>query len=263
MSDTDIRGRFVWYELMTTDVKAAEAFYTKVVGWGLQTYQGAGTPYVTWMRGKEGVGGLMELPEEARKMGAPPNWMAYVGVPSVDSAVIQATQAGARVLVPAQDIPTVGRFAVLADPHGAVLAVFTPGSDAPGRDTAPQVGEFSWHELVTTDHAAALAFYSALFGWESTGTSDMGPMGIYQMFGRKGRTLGGMFNKPADMPAPPHWLLYVRVKDVRMAAELVKALGGQVLMGPVEVPGEDWIVQCLDPQGAVFALHERKAPVAG
>jgi hypothetical protein len=70
--------------------------------------------------------------------------------------------------------------------------------------------------------------------------------------------LGGMFNKTPEMPAPPHWLYYVRVDDVdRVAGEVPKA-GGTVLNGPMDVPGGDRIAQCMDPQGAAFAIHHTK-----
>ncbi|NJL29787.1 MAG: VOC family protein [Thermoanaerobaculia bacterium] len=117
------------------------------------------------------------------------------------------------------------------------------------------MGEFSWNELATTDHEAAFAFYHELFGWQKLTAFDMGPHGIYQLYGRTELPLGGMFNKTADQPGPPCWLYYIRVEDVHASAEQVKKLGGQILMDPMEVPGGDWIVPCMDPQGAAFALH--------
>jgi predicted enzyme related to lactoylglutathione lyase len=257
MTDVDIRGRFLWHELMTTDPAKAQEFYTKVIGWGLQTWNDLGSPYVMFTRDETGLAGIMELPDDAKKMGAPPHWLAYIGTPTVDEAVRQATSLGAKTYVPATDIPTVGRFAVLGDPQGAIFAVFAPAS-ATSPEAAAGGREFSWHELATTDCAAAFAFYRALFSWEKTGEFDMGPMGMYQMYGRGGKTLGGMFNKPATMKAPPNWLGYVRVGDIRKGAEAVKANGGQVINGPMEVPGGDWILQALDPQGAAFALHQKK-----
>ena len=209
-------------------------------------------------RGGVPIGGSMQLPDEAAKMGAPSHWIAYIGTPDVDETTAQALETGARTYVAPQDIPQVGRFAVLADAQGATIAFFTPSNEQPPSHE-PEIGDMSWHELVTTDPGAAFDSYQALTGWEKTGEHDMGPMGVYLMFGREGVTLGGMFKKPADMPAPPHWLLYVRVPDINAGAADVKANGGQVLHGPVEVPGGDWIVQCMDPQGAVFALHQRKA----
>jgi predicted enzyme related to lactoylglutathione lyase len=119
------------------------------------------------------------------------------------------------------------------------------------------VGEISWHELTTTDHAKAYDFYQKLFGWEKTSAMDMWEMGEYQMYGRGEETLGGMWTKPADLPMPPNWLYYIRVANVDDAAERIKTLGGQVLNGPMDVPGGDRIAQCMDPQGAAFAVHSR------
>ena len=257
----DVQRRFAWYELMTTDPKAAQAFYTNLLGWGLQDFNaGMNEPYVMWTRSNQPLGGVMRLPEEARKMEAPPHWLAYVDVNNVDATVEQAKKLGAKVYVPSTDIPGGGRFAVLADPQGAVFGVVSSAQPTPepAEPATPQVGEFSWHELMTTSQNAALDFYRTLFGWEKGEAADMGPMGIYQMFGRRGRSLGGMFTKPPDMPAPPHWMLYIRVPDVDKAAERVKALGGKILHGPTDVPGGERIVQCADPQGAAFALHQVK-----
>jgi uncharacterized protein len=257
MSESDVRGRFLWYDLMTTDPAGAETFYTKVAGWGVQSYNDLPSPYTMFTRGGVPIGGRMQLPADAVKMGAPSHWLAYIGTPDVDKTAADALALGARTYVAPQDIPTVGRFAVVADPQGATIAFFSPLNAQPPSHP-PEIGDMSWHELVTTDPNAGFAFYSALAGWENTGDHDMGPMGLYRMFGRQGHTLGGMFRKPAEMPAPSHWMIYIRVPHIQAGAEAVKANGGRVLHGPVEVPGGDWIVQCMDPQGAAFALHQRK-----
>ncbi len=257
MNETDVRGRFLWYDLMTKDPRAAQEFYGKVAGWGVQPFNETGVPYQMFTRGGTPVGGSMELPEEAAKMGAPSHWMAYIGTPDVDKTVAQATKLGAKTYVPPQDIPTVGRFAVMADPQGATIAFYTPLSEQPPSH-APEMGDVSWHELATTDLDGALRFYLQVAGWEQTGSQDMGPMGPYQMFGRQGYTLGGMFTKPAETAGPAFWTLYIRVPDITKAADVVKENGGLVLRGPHEVPRGDWIVLCRDPQGAIFALHQRK-----
>lgn len=253
MSEANPLGRFVWHDLMTADPEAAQAFYTEIIGWGTDVWEGADSPYTMWTNGETPLGGVMELPQQAKQAGAPSHWLAYVGTPDTDATVEKATELGATVYVAPQDIPTVGRFAVMADPQGAVFAVFTAAEEAPGHDGPPQVGEFSWHELATTDYEAAFAFYSTLFGWEKSEAMDMGEAGIYQMYGRGGQQLGGMFNKPEEMPVG--WLHYAKVDDVNSVAERVKRLGGQILNGPMEVPGGDLIAQCLDPQGAAFAIH--------
>ncbi len=257
MSASDPRGRFVWFDLMTPDKDAAVDFYTKLIGWSTQAWEGAEQPYTMWVNGEAPLGGVVPLPKEAQEAGSPPHWMAYVATPDVDATTEQAKELGGKVMHGPEDIPTVGRFAVLADPQGAVFAAFTPADQAPGGEGPAQLGEFSWHELATSDHEAAFEFYRSLFGWETKETMDMGEMGMYHMYGRKEQEfpIGGMFNKPAEMPGPPAWLYYIKVDDVSAAIETVKELGGQLLNGPMEVPGGDMIAQCMDPQGAAFALH--------
>lgn len=250
------RGRFVWYELMTTDPEAAKAFYTDVVGWGTAPFENAsGMDYTMWTKGEAPIGGLMEMPEELRKHGAPPHWIGYVAVPDVDAAAARAKELGGTVHHGPEDIPEVGRFAVIADPQGAVLSAFKGNQEMTPSNGDPEPGDVAWHELVTSDHEAAFEFYSDLFGWEKTDAMDMGEMGVYQMYGRPGKTLGGMYDKTADMPFPPHWLYYVSVADVDAAKEKIEAKGGTILTGPMDVPGGGRIIVAQDPQGATFALH--------
>lgn len=248
------QGRFCWMDLMTSDTEAAQDFYTHVTDWGTDVWEGSATSYTMFTTPAGPIGGLMELPEEAKTQGAPNHWLTYIAVPNIEETVARATQLGGQVLKEPTAIPTVGRFAVLADPQGAVFAVFTAEGDVPGHDGPPATGEFSWHELATTNHEAAFDFYSELFGWQKADAMDMGEAGTYQMYGRGEFPLGGMFNKPPELPLPT-WLHYIMVKDVNQAVEKVKKMGGQVLNGPMEVPGGDMIAQCIDPQGATFALH--------
>jgi hypothetical protein len=262
MGNQETRGRFVWHELMTKDPKAALAFYTQVVGWSTKKWDDT-NDYTMVMAGETAIGGVTILTPEAIATGAPPSWLAYIGVPNADATVEQTTRLGGKVLVPAQSVPGVGRFAILQDPQGAAFAVIKgePSSPLPD-ETDPRTHEFSWHELLTTDYKAADAFYSALFGWVSKSDFDMGPMGIYHMFGRDRFTYGGMFNKPAEMPAPPHWLHYVQVDDADAAAKRAEQAGGKVINGPMDVPGGDRIAAIVDPQGAAFAVHAKAAKLA-
>jgi predicted enzyme related to lactoylglutathione lyase len=266
MPATFPRGRFVWHELMTTDPDGASTFYSKVVGW--KTEPSDHDPsYRMWRMGKRPTGGLMRIPDEARRMGAPAQWTPYVAVPDVDQTVQQAEAMGARVHVRRRDIPE-GRFAVLADPWGASFMVFTPSTtEAMGSDEAA-LGDYSWHEHVSDDWRKAWDFYSKLFGWQHAESMEMGPGNTYWMFKRASGApmLGGMYNRPADMQAPPHWLSYVRVASADTAAAAAQAAGGRVLHGPMEVPGGGRIAMLVDPQGAAFAVHSiaarpaRRAP---
>jgi predicted enzyme related to lactoylglutathione lyase len=242
---------------MTSNPGAAIAFYSKVAGWGTMPWNGP-MPYTMWTVGEAPIGGVNDLPPDAKAAGAPPHWLAYVAVPDINATVKRVGELGGKVKVPPTEIPEIGRFAVIADPQGAVIALYTSATESPAPEGPPQKGHFSWHELATTDNVKAFAFYSDLFGWEKTDAMDMGPMGVYQMYGAGGVPYGGMYNKPPEMPAPPHWLYYFVVDDANASVEVIKGLGGQVLNGPMEVPGGDLIAQCLDPQGAAFAIHSKK-----
>ena len=259
MSNAEIRGRFVWHELMTTDTDAASDFYSRVVPWKAED---SGMPsYSIWMSGKVRAGGLMALPENDGPA-TPPHWIIYVGTPDVDATVEAAEKLGGKVLKPAADIPNVGRFAVLSDPQGAAFAVFTPSS-MPEEGILPSggVGDFTWHELATTDPDAALSFYTELFGWSKGAAHDMGDM-TYHIVTLDGKDVGGVY-KARDNSTPPNWLSYVRVADASKAANAVKSAGGRVLNGPMEVPGGSWIVQVLDPQGGAIALVEPAHAASG
>ena len=251
MSNADIRGRFIWHELLTTDTAAAAAFYPRVLPWRTQPSSMPG--YTLWLAGQTQIGGLMSLPAEAS--GTPPHWLIYVGTPSVDATCSQAQGLGAKVLKAPGDIPNVGRFAVLSDPQGATFALFTPGGGAPPPGAQPAQGGFSWHELATTDVAGALRFYGELFGWHKGAGHDMGTMGVYQLFEHAGNQVGGMCNVQGPS-TPPSWLSYVHVADSNRAVAAAKSAGGRLLHGPMEVPGGSWIALLMDPQGGAFAVQE-------
>ena len=254
---SQVLGRPVWFELMTTDTKAAEAFYDKVVGWTSEPFDASPNPYTQFKRsGRVAVAGLMQRPDG---MNMPPFWAMYVSVPKLEDAVADIKRLGGSELSPVIDVPTVGRMQMLKDPQGAAFYVIQPEPRSPAPDVAPEVGEASWLELMTTDASAAMTFYHDFFGWQPSEAMDMGAMGKYQMFNRGDRMIGGIMNKPPEMAqAPPHWAIYFRVPDINAATERIKANGGKILNGPMEVPGGDWIVNAMDPQGASFALHAQK-----
>ena len=255
MAQDTLRGRFVWHELMTTDTSAAATFYKKVVGWKTQSWP-QDKSYTLFVAGKMPVAGLMTLPGEAKAMGAPPSWISYIGTADVDGRSARLEKLGGKILRAAWNIPTVGRVAIVQDAQGAVFGLYTPEQAGPA-DARPSLGEFSWHELATTDPAAGLAFYQDLFGWEKTSSMDMGPeMGSYDMFGLNGVPMGGVFRRPPNVPS--HWLPYAMVPDSKKAGKTIGALGATIVNGPMEVPGGDWIVAGIDRQGAAFAVHSLK-----
>ncbi len=258
---TDLTGKFFWYELMTTDPDAAIAFYGDVVGWTAQPFGGERTddPYNVVSGSAGPLGGIMRIPAEAKDCGMTPWWGGYVGSADVDADARRLADAGGSVKRSPDDIPGVGRFAVMSDPGGAVFMLLK-GSSPDGMDAAPPManGHVGWHELYSGDFDADLGFYTSQFGWGKGEAMDMGPMGSYQLFSMSGATefnamAGGMMRKPEQMSVP-QWLFYFVVPDIDEGVEKVKAGGGTVLNGPVEVPGGAWIIQGTDPQGAMFAL---------
>jgi predicted enzyme related to lactoylglutathione lyase len=245
-------GRFVWYENLTGDPKAAIEFYSDVVGWTTQPF---GQDYVMWVGSQGPLGGVMKLPAEAKTMGMPPTWMAHVLVANVDKSAALARTLGGNVYKAPEDIPTVGRFSVIADPQGATLSIFTPQTPMTLHDTS-KPGEFCWNELMTSDSGAAFKFYSEMFGWKVVQDMDMGPMGTYRVFGLGDRQLGGMMNIPKGAPMPTMWICYTEVPDLDAAIARATKKNAKVMNGPMEVPGGGRIAQLMDPQGAAFALHQ-------
>jgi predicted enzyme related to lactoylglutathione lyase len=209
-----------------------------------------------WTRaGNVSIGGAMTI---AAGMNFPPFWGMYVGVPQLEEAIARIEALGGSTLSPVIEIPDVGRMRTMKDPQGAVFSIFEPSSPPPHPEKEAEVGDVSWHELHTSDAEAAVRFYTTLFGWRVTDAMDMGAMGKYHIFARAFQ-LGGIMNKMPEMAqVPPHWGFYFRVPDVNAGLERVKANGGRILNGPMEVPGGDLIVNCMDPQGAMFSLHQKK-----
>jgi predicted enzyme related to lactoylglutathione lyase len=247
-------AQFVWYELMTSDAKAAESFYRKVVGWNAQDASQGDMKYTALLAGEAPVAGLMTLPKEACDAGARPGWLGYIGVDDVDAYAGRVTKAGGKIHVPPTDIPNVGRFAMVADPQGVTFNLFKPSAEMsrPAADPATP-GIVGWHELLAVDGDKAFDFYAGLFGWTKAEAIDMGAMGRYQLFAAGGAPIGGMMTKPAGVPAP-FWTYYFQVDGIGAAMERLKTGGGTVINGPMEVPGGSWIVQGLDPQNAMFSL---------
>lgn len=246
-------GRFLWYELATTDAAAAKAFYADVVGWGTQDASTPGAAYTLFTAGETAVAGLTGLPAEARTMGAQPRWIGYVGVDDVDAATGKYKQLGGTVYVPPTDVPGISRFAIVADPQMATLALVKWRDGGERQPAAPGVpGHVGWHELYAASWEKAFVFYSELFGWQKV-DAGVGGTGKYQLFAAAGQPIGSMSTRPATVPAP-FWLYYFNVGDIDATAARVKAGGGQIVEGPVEAQGGNRIARCVDPQGAMFAL---------
>jgi predicted enzyme related to lactoylglutathione lyase len=246
------KGKFSWYELMTSDTQAAGKFYSDVVGWTTQEMPGGdGPPYTTFNIGDVGIAGMLNV-------GGHTAWVGYISFDDVDAHIEQIVEAGGKLWRPATDVPGMLRFAVMSDPQGAAIVVFTanPAMPSPVRPEPPAPGTIGWHELYTTDIDAGFDFYNQLFGWTKVSDMDMGPMGLYRIFDEgdhKQMGDGGMMVKGPQVPVSS-WSFYFCVDSIKGAVQRVEAGGGKVLRGPEQVPGGGWIIQGQDPQGAMFSL---------
>jgi predicted enzyme related to lactoylglutathione lyase len=253
-------GAFIWYELMTTDADGASQFYSAVVpGWRFGERMPGDVNYRGIERGDGGnAGGVLQLDESMRTHGARPIWLGYVNVANVDDAVASIEQAGGKSLMPAFDVPNVGRIAMVADPQGAPFYIMKPippaGQEKKASDvfSPDQQQRVSWNELSTSDPAAARKFYVDQFGWGTDDFMDMGAMGEYRFIDQAGARIGALCGV---MPGQePKWRYYIRVPSISAAKDIAEQKGGTIHMGPHQVPTGDYIIIGSDPQGAEFAL---------
>ncbi len=253
-------GDFIWYELMTTDADAAQAFYGGLLGWSFEGVNQEGSDYRLSLKNGTPVSGVLPLTNEMCDGGARPLWAGYVAVKDVDASVTAITEKGGAILMPPQDIPDVGRIAFVQDPQGAPFYIMRPTTADQASESfsthEPRVGHCAWNELMTSDPAGAKSFYGDLFGWIRAESMDMGPMGEYEML-KNGETrdfmFGGLMKKPDEMPVSL-WGFYFRVSNIDDAVTYVTENGGSVINGPMEIPGGEFALNGLDPQGAAFSL---------
>jgi len=259
-TQTRRQGGYIWYELLSPDPEGSKAFYDSVVGWNI----GEGAPEFQGYRmigrsdGKY-AGGVFPLTDEMRAHGARPTWLGYIHVPDVDRSVKDIEQAGGKALMAPFDIPNVGRIALVADPQGAPFYVMKPIPPANDPDaesdvfSPDQAQHVRWNELSTSDPDAALDFYKRQFGWGQEGDMDMGEMGKYRFIQANGVTIGAIMRKPPQLPVSA-WTYYIGVDDIDRAVSAINNGGGKIINGPMEIPGGEFALNAIDPQGAPFGL---------
>jgi predicted enzyme related to lactoylglutathione lyase len=241
-------GRFVWRELTTSDVPAAQAFYSELFGWTYASSDMGGSTYFTIQHDGRGIGGIMPV-EHAQ--GGPVAWTPYLGVADTD-ATLELVEANGGKVHPAVDIPGVGRFAVVADPGDAVFCVIhNTGDHALRFQSGP--GDFHWETLTTRDLAASKEFYGKVFGWACGG----GPLGTGNVFSVHGTDVADL--QPAQS-SEPVWLSYVAVSDVDTAVDTAEQLGARVLLRRLPIQRVGTMAFIADPQGARLALFQPPRP---
>jgi predicted enzyme related to lactoylglutathione lyase len=244
-------GTFSWADLSTTDQEAAKAFYSGLFGWEADDRPvGDGIYYSMQQIDGKDVAAIAPQPDAQREAGVPPLWNSYITVESADDAAAKASELGGNVHAPPFDVMDVGRMAVIADPQGAFFMVWEPKTTI-GAQLVNVPGGLCWNELYTSDLDAAQSFYSGLFGWDWHEFEDSPDP--YFVIMNQGRANGGIRGL-AEPGMPPNWLVYFAVEDIDAGVAKVAELGGQTMMGPIDI-GIAKIAIVQDPQGAVSALY--------
>lgn len=255
---TNPAGSYIWYELMTPDIEGARAFYQPLIGWTIDEEAGGDMDYRMISTADGPVGGALQLNADMMEAGARPLWIGYINVDDVDATADAMIADGATCYM-RHEVPDIGRFAMIGDPHGGSFYIMkpVPPADRPDADSivfAPgTLGHCGWNELWSRDHKAALSFYHRHFGWDAPEAMDMAPGGEYRFIDHHGLRLGAAMSVTGDS-FPPAWNHYWNVASIEAARAQVEASGGTVLMGPHEVPTGQWILIGRDPQGAMFHL---------
>lgn len=250
-------GSFIWYELMTPDPAAAKRFYDAVVGWDIARDSVApGIEYRMIGRSDGGnAGGVLTLNDEMQSNGARPMWLGYLHSRDVDAAVEAITADGGSTMMPPWDQPGVGRLAMVTGPEGAPIYLMDPlppegqpdaVSDVFSVDDAQHV---RWNELWSDDADRSIAFYKRHFGWGQDGDMDMGEHGKYRFVQCGDVTVGAVVPLMEGMNKP-FWNYYIGVDDIDRATQAVRDGGGTLLNEPMEIPGGEYAVNAVDPQGA-------------
>jgi len=238
-------GEFCWTELATGDWKAAKEFYTSLFGWTAEEMpMGDQPPYVMLKKNGKGVGALYEN----RK--ARPGWLAYVAVAKVDDAAKKAKSLGAKTLQEPFDVMDVGRMVNIEDPQGAKFALWEAKKHK-GADIINEPGAMCWNELYSPDIKGSQKFYSGLFNWKLKVSPEYTE--IHMTDGDQG--IGGMMQLSPEMQGmPPMWMPYFAVADCDASANKAKSLGGQLHVGPQDIPKVGRFAILGDTQDAGFAI---------
>ena len=239
-------GKFTWFEHRSSDAALARRFYESLFGWHVTPMQmGAGT-YDVIQNAGQGIGGIVQASGAA-------HWLGYLTVDDVDASHAHSVKAGAAVVTPPSELASTGRMSVLADPQGAVLALFHPRGDGrPDADNVP-AGDWVWNELSTSDPAKAVAFYAGVFGY-SCETMDMGDAGKYFILKTPdGKGRAGVMAL-AQAGAPATWMPYVRVEQCDDTASRVAPLGARLTVPPTDIPTIGRFAALTDPLGAAVAF---------
>ena|SRR5436190_358123 len=247
-----------WIDTWQPDADAAVAFYTELFGWEAEDTMPAdrsGKHFMCRLHGRD-VAAVASRPEVAPPVTA---WTTYVWVESAEETVAKVVEAGGSVLVEPFDSLDGGRIGIVADPAGAAIGIWQPGSHT-GAQVVNEPSAWSMSLLQTPDPEGAKAFYGSVFGWETE--EFEGGITLFRLPGY----VGGEPEQPvardvvaamAPADGPPSWAVDFWIDDADAAAEKAPELGGRVVEAPFDAPGFRRAVLA-DPEGAPFSVNQRK-----
>src|ERR1700681_1570480 len=251
--DTAPIGSPCWADLWTSDVEGTRKFYGELFGWEAQEPSPEFGGYFMFTRNGIPIAGAMgdmgDVPAENI-------WKIYLATDDIAKTVEAAEANGAQIIAPTMAVADLGSQVVLIDPTGAHLGAWQPGT-FPGFTVLNEPGAPSWFELHTRDHAAAVAFYRTVFGWDTDAVGDSDDFRYTTMRDPKGEgELAGIMDASAFLPAgvPAHWSVYWEVDDANATVAKVKALGGSVVTDAEDTP-YGRLATVADPAGATLKLR--------
>lgn len=242
-------GTISWTDLETSDQEGAKAFYGGLFGWEYEDMPVGehGTYSMAKLGGRSAAAMAGQREGDAEK-GIPPHWNVYVTVEDVDATTAKVAGAGGQVYAEPFDVFDAGRMSVIADPSGAALALWQPGTNI-GAEVVNEPGALTWADMATPDGPAAQAFFSEVLGWRFETMSEEPP---YWVIFSGERSQGGMTVPPPGVP--PNWFPYFAVADAEATSKAAEEAGGTPFMGPVDLPNGGRFVLIQDPQGAPFGI---------
>lgn len=227
-NDLRLNGKFIWYDLFTSDLKAVQPFYEALFGWSFHETATGETRVLTIRREGVPIANAVYVNETKIKDGAS-RWLSYMSVADVDQTVLRIEQNQGSVYMPPKDLPDRGRVAVVKDPEGALFAILTAtGGDPP--DPAYDLNDFLGSELWARQLETAIQFYQALVAYEIE-MVDVGNEKDYHLLVRDDEPRAGVVQIPWD-DVNPNWIPYIAVEDVAAVAVRVEVLGGRLLIAP-------------------------------
>lgn len=248
-------GLFGWIDLGTTDVEAARAFYQGLFGWeSTDMATPLGPAYTTFTMDGQIVAGMGPRTPNDAASGDLSTWNSYVLVEDLDAVLKRAETAGGSVIMPAMDVMTQGRLAMITDPTGAAVGLWQP-MDHQGADLFNSPGALTWNELQTRDVGAAKDFYTEVFGWRWTPMA--GPVeyfvGYIDAKPGEDKSNNGLLSLPSTVSddISNFWAVYFAVADCEATLAEVEQLGGEAFM-PATDMGPGKFGGLTDPTGARF-----------